>query len=396
MGIAFIGIVSVLLYGALVYYVGWSGWSWFQPKESTYKRKIKILYIITLTIVSTSFIMGRIFGFVLFNILGAYWMALFYILIILLPVVHLSIWLLRLTKVPRHHVKKWSGIFTFIIVIGLISYGSFNAYNPVVSSYQINIDKPAGDISELHIVMASDTHFGLLSNRDHAERLVKEINMLQPDIVLFPGDIFDDDIEQYMQQGINEIMAGIQSKYGVYVSLGNHDKHEGTMEQLIKVLEDSNMNVLYDEAVTIEDSFTLVGRKDLTDRSRLSVSALVNGVDKSKPVIMLDHQPYELDIAQQNGIDLLVAGHTHRGQIFPGNLITNEIYEVDWGYLQKEQLHTVVSSGYGFWGPPIRIGSRSEIVQITATFAKQISAKDVQRMGQSGAEGQVLCPNIPE
>ncbi|QOR67160.1 metallophosphoesterase [Cytobacillus suaedae] len=371
MGMVFIGIVSVLLYGALVYYVGWSSWSLFRPKESPYKRKIKILYIITLTIVSTSFIVGRVFGFVLFNILGAYWMAVFYLLLIILPVVHLSVWLLQLTRVPRHRVEKWAGVVTFILVIGLISYGSYNAYSPVVSSYQMNIDKPAGDIGELNVVMASDMHFGLLSNRDHAERLVKEINLLQPDIVLFPGDVFDDDIDQYIQQEIDEVMDGIKSTYGVYASLGNHDKYEGTMEELITVLEDSDIEVLYDEAMLIENSLTIVGRKDLTENDRLSVPALMDGVDMTKPIIMLDHQPYELDIAQQNGIDLLVAGHTHRGQVFPGNLITSKVYEVDWGYLQKEQLHTVVSSGYGFWGPPIRLGSRSEIVQITVTFAQQ-------------------------
>jgi uncharacterized protein len=366
-----IGIVSVLLYGAVVYYVGWSGWNLFRPKESPYKRKIKILYIITLTIVSTSFIVGRVFGFVLFNILGAYWMALFYLLIIILPVVHLTVWLLQLIRVPRHHLQKWSGIVVLMLVIGLVSYGSYNAYSPVVSNYQMDIAKPAGGLGELNIVMASDMHFGLLSNRDHAKRLVKEINLLQPDIVLFPGDVFDDDIEQYIQQGIDEVLTGIQSTYGVYASLGNHDKHEGTMEQLIKVLEDSNMEVLYDETMLIDNSLTIVGRKDLTDNNRLSVPELIDGVDISKPVIMLDHQPYELDIAQQNGIDLLVSGHTHRGQVFPGNLITGKIYEVDWGYLEKEQLHTVVSSGYGFWGPPIRLGSRSEIVQIMVTFAEQ-------------------------
>ncbi|WP_456278744.1 metallophosphoesterase [Bacillus sp. AK128] len=370
MGIVFIGIASILLYGALVSYIGWAGWNLFQPTESPYKRIIKILYIITLTIVSTSFIVGRIFGFVLFDILGAYWMALFYLLIILLPLAHLSGWLLRLTRIPHQLVKNWTGIVTFLLLLGLVSYGSYNAYNPKVNSYEMNIAASAGELNELTIVIASDMHFGLLSNRDHAERLVKEINILQPDIVLFPGDLFDDNIEQYIQQGIDKVMVGIQSTYGVYASLGNHDRHDGTMEQLINVLEDSDIQVLYDETLLVEDSFTLIGRKDLTDRNRLPVSELVKGIDLSKPVIMLDHQPYELDIAQQNGIDLLVSGHTHHGQVVPGNLITDKIYEVDWGYLKKEQLHTLVSSGYGFWGPPVRIGSRSEIIQVKATFTQ--------------------------
>jgi predicted MPP superfamily phosphohydrolase len=91
-------------------------------------------------------------------------------------------------------------------------------------------------------------------------------------------------------------------------------------------------------------------------------------VDHSKPVIVLDHQPYDLGIAADNGVDLIVSGHTHRGQIAPANLITSAIFENDWGYLQKGSLHSVVTSGFGFWGPPIRIGSQSEIVLINLKF----------------------------
>lgn len=88
----------------------------------------------------------------------------------------------------------------------------------------------------------------------------------------------------------------------------------------------------------------------------------------TKPVILLEHQPYELSIAQQLGVDLMVSGHTHHGQVFPGNLITKAIYENDWGYVKNGDMHSIVTSGFGFWGPPIRIGTRSELISIRVQF----------------------------
>ncbi|MBO9600028.1 MAG: metallophosphoesterase, partial [Cohnella sp.] len=133
-------------------------------------------------------------------------------------------------------------------------------------------------------------------------------------------------------------------------------------------LERGGIQVLYDETVDVQGQFTLIGRRDRTESYRLPLDNLMNGVDLTKPAILLEHQPYEFDIARQAGIDLMVSGHTHRGQIFPGNLITNAIYENDWGYLRKERMHTIVTSGYGFWGPPIRLGTRSELVSIHIRF----------------------------
>lgn len=362
-----IGIVVLLIYGLLVYYIGRSIWKWMSPKAS---RLLKILYIVVLTVVSTSFISGRLFGNItVLNVIGSYWMAIFYVLIILLPLMHVSLWLLRLTRLRRHYMEKIAGYTVLLLMIGLIGYGTFNAYSPTVRSYDINIAKDAGSLEQLNIVMASDTHFGLLSGKDHAERMVKEINALNPDIVLFPGDIIDDDLAAYLRQGIDKNLTGIQAPYGVYASLGNHDRFKGEIMELISALENSGMTVLYDEMLTVSD-LTLVGRRDKQDKDRAELSSIMKGADLTKPVILLDHQPNALDEAEQQGVDLVVSGHTHRGQVFPAHLITQALFENDWGYLQKEKLHSVVSSGYGFWGPPIRLGSRSEIVQIHVTFHK--------------------------
>ncbi|MFC7680559.1 metallophosphoesterase [Paenibacillus sp. GCM10028914] len=360
-----VGIGMLLIYGLLVFYIGRSIWKWMSPRSS---RLLKALYIIVLVVVSTSFISGRFLGnLTVLNMIGSFWMALFYVLIILLPLMHLSLWLLRLIGLRRFSLEKAAGYTVLTLTLILIGYGIFNAYSPVVRSYDIKIAKKAGALDKLNIVMASDMHFGLLSGKAHAERMVKEINALNPDMVLFPGDIIDDDLDAYLRQGIDQILAGVKAPYGVYGSLGNHDRYEGEIADLINVLETSGMNILYDETLTV-DGLTLVGRRDKQDKNRAELSSIMQGTDLTRPVILMDHQPNALGEAEEQGVDLVVSGHTHRGQVFPAHLITQALFENDWGYLQKGQLHSIVSSGYGFWGPPIRLGSRSEIVQIQVNF----------------------------
>ncbi|MDF2921258.1 MAG: phosphoesterase [Paenibacillaceae bacterium] len=365
-----IAIGILIVYGLLVFYIGRSGWSWIKPAVPS--RWFRIFYIVALVFFATSFIWGQMLGDVtLISIIGAYWMAVFSLLLMLVPLVHLSLWLLRLTRLPRRRFEQRAGLLTLIILIALMGYGSFNAYSPVVRKYELQIDKPVEGLQELNIVMAADMHFGLLSGPSHARRMVEEINALEPDLVLYPGDIIDDDLDAFVDSGIGEIIAGIEAPYGVYASLGNHDKYRGRMEVLIEALEKSNMRVLYDESVIIGGKLELIGRKDRTESDRLELADLMKDSDRSRPILLMDHQPYDLGIARDNGVDLMLSGHTHRGQIAPAHLITRAIYENDWGYLKKESLHSVVTSGFGFWGPPIRLGSRSEIVQIHVTFVGQ-------------------------
>lgn len=361
-----LGLVFIVLYALIVFYIGWSGWSWIKPVVS---GRFRLVYIILLIFLASSLILSRVIaGSAALSVIGSYWLALFSLLVLLLPLVHLMVWLTKLIRLPHHTVQKWSGIITFVLLAVLLGYGSYNAFSPVTRPYEMDIDKPGPANGELHIVMASDMHFAYLSGAAHAKRMVKEINALKPDIVLFPGDIVDDDIVPYKDKGISGILSEIEAPLGVYASLGNHDRFKGETAELIALLEESGMQVLYDEALQVGDWLTLIGRKDYSDPERAELADLTAGIDKSKPLVMLEHQPVEFDIAEEQGIDLVVSGHTHRGQIAPANFITSRLFENDWGYLQKGQLHSVVSSGYGFWGPPIRIGSRSEIVSIKVQF----------------------------
>ena len=165
-------------------------------------------------------------------------------------------------------------------------------------------------------------------------------------------------------------MGELHAPLGVYAVPGNHDYYGNDVDQLVVEMDKIGIQVLADETALVANDFYIVGRKDLAAKSRRTTTALVAGLDQNKPLIMMDHQPVEFDEASDSGIDLLLSGHTHRGQLFPANLITRLIFENHYGYLKKDQLHSIVTSGFGTWGPPLRIGSRAEIVEINLKFQK--------------------------
>ena len=126
-------------------------------------------------------------------------------------------------------------------------------------------------------------------------------------------------------------------------------------------IKKAGIRLLKDEAVLVNDAFYVVGRDDRTNEvNRKSVVELTNGLDHSKPILLMDHQPYHLDRTEAAGVDFQLSGHTHRGQIFPINIVTDYVYEKSHGYLKKGNTHIYVSSGIGLWGGKFRIGTQSE------------------------------------
>ena len=124
-----------------------------------------------------------------------------------------------------------------------------------------------------------------------------------------------------------EILKKLRSRYGVYAVLGNHEYIGGNNELAVEYLQQAGINVLVDECLKINDQFYVVGRDDrmagrMFGKSRIELSSLIDGIDKSLPIILLDHQPVNLEEGQRNGIDLQLSGHTHNGQFFPNTLIS--------------------------------------------------------------------------
>lgn len=194
------------------------------------------------------------------------------------------------------------------------------------------------------------------------------MNAMQPDVILLAGDVLDDSIEPFIRNSMSEQIKQLKARYGVYAVLGNHEYYGGSIKEYTDLMSSIGIKVLQDEVEEVAGTY-IVGRKDKTAEAmeaggRQSVSSLLEGLDLTRPVIMMDHQPTGFDVAAQAGVDVLLSGHTHRGQIAPNHWITKRLFELDWGYLRKDNLHVVVSSGYGTWGPPIRLASRSEIIKL--------------------------------
>jgi predicted MPP superfamily phosphohydrolase len=264
---------------------------------------------------------------------------------------------------------------TFFIAFGIslatVILGHINTLHPRLKKLEIHVDKPAGSLQELKIVLASDLHFGTVTGRASLERIVKGINRLDPDLVVLPGDVLDEDVSGEKAREMSAVVQSIRAPLGVFACTGNHDYYAG-IENALENLRRAGVTVLQDEAVKVGGSFYLMGRKDPSalrwGEKRTPLPEILRACDPALPLILLDHQPLRLDEAAQNGIDLEISGHTHAGQLFPLDLINKLVWDLNWGYRQKESTHYYVSCGAGTWGPPVRTGSYPEIVQIRLVF----------------------------
>ena len=258
-------------------------------------------------------------------------------------------------------------VLALFLFLGLFIYSLYSAYTPVIRKLSINIDKPL--TKPLRIAVASDLHIGRLFGVKAIDRLQQLMIRSGADMLLMPGDIMDDNTEAFnechMEQNLAELCSSLPR--GVYATLGNHDLY-GHERPISEALQNAGIQLLNDEVLYIEHEgqpVWLVGRFDNHKRQRVATTDLLTQVDTSQPVILLDHRPSDIDNHSQLPIDLQVSGHTHNGQVFPANFIVNAINRVGYGYEYIGKGHFVVSSGYGFWGIPFRLGSRSEIWLIT-------------------------------
>jgi len=268
--------------------------------------------------------------------------------------------------------KKITAVIV-IAVVGLVVFlGNLNKRDITVKTLELQFPKGDGKLSEINIVAASDLHLSPIDGERLLTKIIDQMDSLNPDIILLAGDIVDDKAEILEQRKIGESFRRLNPKYGIYTINGNHEFING-VDASVEYAEHLGMKVLRDEYVLIDSSFYLVGREDstmfqFTGKHRNSLKQIIETIETNHPMILLDHTPYKLEEAQKNNIALQLSGHTHHGQIWPANIITSMIYEISWGYKKKGNTHYYVTSGAGTWGPPVRTGSKSEIVNIKITF----------------------------
>lgn len=291
-------------------------------------------------------------------LIGSYYLGAFFYLSLLFSISFFFSLLIR-RKYPKIDLYK----LCTIIVVLLLIIGTFFSNSTHIKNYDISVDKKLKN-GNLRIALVSDIHLGDIIGSNRLNLMVNSINELNPDIVIIAGDLIDSDIRPIIRDNMLYSLSNIKSTYGTYFSFGNHEQYGNKPEEISSLVSSENVITLRDKSVLVNDDFYIIGRDDSASSSSNSLSDLAKDLDTTKTKILIDHTPSRIDESIDNDIDLQVSGHTHDGQIFPANIITNNIFKVDYGYAKFNSTNIVVSSGFGTWGPPIRIGSRSEIVLI--------------------------------
>lgn len=292
--------------------------------------------------------------------IGHVWLA---FTLYMLPLLLLSEFI-RLFK-PSFNKGFSISFFITIIVLGI---GYYNYLHPEVTSVNISIDKPLADSQkEYKVVLLSDLHLGYGRGTSAIRHYVKMVEKEQPDLVLIAGDLIDNSSEAVSRLHLDRELSKMKARDGVYVVLGNHEYISG-VEGSMDFISRLPFHLLRDEVYTLPNGIQLIGRDDKSNSGRESVKQLAEKTALDAPIILLDHQPFETEQAEDAGIDLQVSGHTHNGQLWPFTLITRSLFRVSYGYQQFGNFHLYVSSGLGLWGPPLRIGTKSELVVLNLSF----------------------------
>jgi len=347
------------------------------PQSKTVRMVYYVIYLFLYSAFIIAMLGRNIFPLIIQKILyfpGTIWMGMMlylFMFFLLTDLLYLIIRIFhRLSSVTTKQYRKIQVVSGYILVLCLIVYGYYQFTHPQIVEQKIEIAKKAGNYKRLKIVGVSDLHLGVEIDKKRLEQYIRLINGQHPDLVIIAGDLVDNNVLPLEKERMWETINQLQAPLGTYFCLGNHEYLSG-IDGSMKFLRKTNMHLLVDSTAVINNSIQLIGRDDkqgMRNHQRKSLSELVKNLNTSLPLILLDHEPFHLNEAEENGIDLQFSGHTHHGQIFPANLLTDRVYELAYGYRQKGNTHYYVSSGLGLWGPPLRIGTHSEIVVLNIEF----------------------------
>ncbi|HPT12356.1 MAG TPA: metallophosphoesterase [Bacteroidales bacterium] len=336
------------------------------------------LYTIVFLVLAMAFIAGRIIennhsGLTadILNITGGFWLAFMLYATLLWLAFDIFLLINRLTPIVSPEYVQQMKLIAFIgitsFVALLITGGFFNAVRPVSKHYDITIDRHI-DNDSLRIVAVSDIHLGSIIRKRSMRHLSSMIEAEHPDVVFLLGDVVDGSIGPVLRGDLLSYLKLHDIPMGVYAITGNHE-FIGNINKTLPYIESKGIRVLKDEIISLPNGVQVAGRYDRSSysglgRARMSLGQLLSQADKTRPLIVLDHQPDEVDDLPHHGVDLQLSGHTHNGQMWPLTAITNAMYHPGYGYRKISSSNVIVSSGFGIWGPRVRIGTKPEIVVI--------------------------------
>ncbi len=347
---------------------------------------LRQIYTIGFWTLAASFFVGRMLERIylshlsdLFTWAGSFWLAAMLYLFLavfvidLLRLLNLVVPVLSWTKhtfiqTYPHYLTIGIASASFLLVLA----GHINAIYPRIKKLEITASSADKPHDSIRIVLATDIHLGTIVGTKRVSRIVSRINEQQPDLVLLAGDIVDEDLAPVIRQNLGQILGSIRAPLGVIGSTGNHE-YIGGADEATAYLESHGIVMLRDSAKAINDRLWIIGRNDIEGirfggAQRKPLADIIQSIPAEAFTILLDHQPRAYAEAKENGIDLILSGHTHHGQMWPLNYITSAIFPISWGYGKFGDMHAYVSSGVGSWGPPVRIGNVPEIVLIHLNY----------------------------
>ncbi len=287
------------------------------------------------------------------------------ILLLYLAIAFLVLDLGRLTTiVPASFLKSsWAGTLSISIVIAaLFVYANIHYNDKYREEMSIATEKAIGH--QTKILLVSDLHVGYHNRRAELAKWIDLLNAEKADAILVAGDIIDGAIRPINEGRMWEEFQRLNAP--VYACLGNHEYLSGLRES-VDFYQKAGITLLRDSVATLGNDIVIIGRDDRSNKARKNTDDLVKDISTSRFSILLDHQPYNLEESEQAGIDLQFSGHTHHGQVWPLNWVTDALYEKAFGQHQRGNTRYYISSGLGIWGGKFRIGTRSEYVVLTIT-----------------------------
>jgi len=347
--------------------------------KTTNNKKAKALVIAVITFLSLSFLLQRLIGASapewinrVMYLISTMWLVVVLYTMIMVAIFGIARLIAKMKNgsVPPETPSTWWRI-TLIVAIIIIT-GVVNAYTPKLTHYTLHNDNIAsGDT--IRIALVSDIHLGYGVRKGDAERLVRMVNAQHADICIIAGDLLDGDIRPVVNNDLASPLKNINSPCGTYAVLGNHE-YMADADQAEAYLSE-RLTLLRDSAVTTStNSFKLppyihiIGREDMSKNrmgGRKELSEMMS--DTCALNIVVDHQPGDINESEEAGADLHLSGHTHAGQVWPFRTLTRMTYDIDYGYTRRGKTDIIVTSGFGTWGPRMRIGNTPEVVVIDIT-----------------------------
>ena len=290
-------------------------------------------------------------------------------------------------KVLSRRATVICGVIVFSFTAIMLTAGMIHAKDIKVNSYDVNVK--AENSGTLKVAFVADLHMGSQVGVSMVKDMAEKINAMSPDLIVIGGDVFNSDFAAIQEpEELKKIFTSMKSTYGTYGVYGNHDvaevlfggfaisaKDEAFRDQrMADFLKDCGVKMLEDESMELE-AFTLVGRLDAEKSgdgtsNRQSTRELLSNINRDKPVIVVEHEPVELAELEELGADVVLGGHTHNGQFFPLTIPQSFLWQNPCGLLKLGDMSSIVTSGVGFYGPPLRLFTDAEVCEINITYGK--------------------------